>query len=87
MLRQFFEIAPGEPAADAREKIVARIGAVDSSLDAWIPYLWRLLGVCGDGLDDKSGEEVKRGTIEAVCRLTGAADARTPALLVVEDLH
>jgi class 3 adenylate cyclase len=87
MLRQFFEIAPGEPAADAREKIFARIGAVENTLDAWVPYLWRLLGVSGGGLDDKSGEEVKRGTIEAVCRLTGAAAARTPALLVVEDLH
>jgi class 3 adenylate cyclase len=87
MIRQFFEIAPGEPAADAREKIAARIGAAESTLDAWVPYLWRLLGVSGGGLDDKSGEEVKRGTIEAVCRLTGAAAARTPALLVVEDLH
>jgi class 3 adenylate cyclase/tetratricopeptide (TPR) repeat protein len=87
MLRQFFEIATGEPSAVAREKIVARIGAVEGALDAWVPYLWRLLGVSGGGLDDRPAEEVKRGTIEAVCRLAGAAAARAPALLVVEDLH
>lgn len=87
MLRQFFEIAPGEPAAAAREKIIARIGAIEGSLEAYVPYLWRLLGVSGDGLDDRPAEEMKRGTIEAVCRLAGAAAERAPALLVVEDLH
>ncbi|MET0153458.1 MAG: adenylate/guanylate cyclase domain-containing protein [Candidatus Binatia bacterium] len=87
MLRQFFEILPGEPAAAAREKIVARIGAVEGSLEAWTPYLWNLLGVSGDRLDDRPAEEIKQGTIEAVCRLTGAAARRAPAVLVVEDLH
>jgi predicted ATPase/class 3 adenylate cyclase len=87
MLRQFFEIAPGEPAAAARDKIVERIGVDEGSLEAWVPYLWRLLGVSSGGLDDRPAEEVKRGTIEAVCRLAGAAAERAPALLVVEDLH
>jgi class 3 adenylate cyclase/ABC-type lipoprotein export system ATPase subunit len=87
MLRQFFEIAPGEPAAEARAKIVARIGSVERSLDVWFPYLCRLLGVTGGALEDQPAEEVKRGTIEAVCRLTGAVAQTAPALLVVEDLH
>jgi class 3 adenylate cyclase/tetratricopeptide (TPR) repeat protein len=87
MLRQFFEILPGEPAAAAREKIVARIGDVDGSFEAWIPYLWNLLGVASGRLDDRPAEEIKQGTIEAICRLTGAAARRTPAVLVVEDLH
>ena len=56
MLRQFFEILPGEPAAAAREKIVARIGDVDGSFEAWIPYLWNLLGVASGRLDDRPAD-------------------------------
>jgi class 3 adenylate cyclase/tetratricopeptide (TPR) repeat protein/ABC-type lipoprotein export system ATPase subunit len=87
MLRQFFEILPGEAAETAREKIAARIGAVEPSLEAWMPFLWNLLGVSGEALDDRPAEEIKQGTIEAVCRLTAAASRRAPAVLVVEDLH
>ena len=57
MLRQFFEILPGEAAAAAREKIVARIGAVDDSLEAWMPFLWNLLGVS----QRPSGRPTRRG--------------------------
>ncbi len=87
MLRQFFDILPEEAAAAARAKIVDRIGDVEGELESWLPYLWNLLGVAGDRLDDRPAEEVKQGTIEAVCRVTGAAARRAPALLVVEDLH
>jgi tetratricopeptide (TPR) repeat protein len=90
MLRQFFEIDSGEPAETARAKIAARIGDVEASLAEWAPYLWRLLGVAGGEADDEErhpAEETKRGTIEAVCRLAGAAAEREPALLLVEDLH
>jgi class 3 adenylate cyclase len=86
MLRQFFEILPGEAPATALEKIVARIGALEPSLEAWTPFLWNLLGVSSEGLD-RPADEIKQGTIEAVCRLTAAASRRAPAVLVVEDLH
>jgi class 3 adenylate cyclase/tetratricopeptide (TPR) repeat protein len=90
MLRQFFEIEPGEPAESARAKISARVGDVESSLAEWAPYLWRLIGVAGgetEADERHPAEETKRGTIEAVCRLAGAAAEREPALLLVEDLH
>jgi len=41
----------------------------------------------GGPTTDRPAEEIKQGTIEAICRLTATAAKRTPAVLVVEDLH
>ncbi|MFI5397074.1 MAG: adenylate/guanylate cyclase domain-containing protein [Candidatus Binatia bacterium] len=87
MLRQYFDLTPGESSECACGKIAQKISPSAGTAAELYPYLCRLLALPGGHLPDVPPEELKRKTFEAVAQLVVASSARAPAIMLLEDLQ
>ena len=87
MLRQYFEITPGEEPACACDKVARKVKPWDEGLDRLYPLLCRMLSFPVAGLADRPGDELKRDTFEAVAHLVVGVSENTPVIMILEDLH
>jgi class 3 adenylate cyclase/tetratricopeptide (TPR) repeat protein len=89
ILRAYFALEPGDDAARTREKVTAKVLALDPALATSMPALLALLDAAGadaewDALDPP---ERRQRTLAALRRI-GMRESRVqPLLLVLEDLH
>ena len=89
LLRGYFDIAGEDSVHARREKVTAKIGALDADLANGLPYLHALLEI-GDNKDPLAGMDAqlrKSRTLDAVARLLLAEAVNRPLLLMIEDLH
>ena len=84
MMKEFFELAPGEDTDCACEKIADRLRHWDPDLASIYPAMCALLTVPGD---DLSHEGQRQRIIESFQGLVGAVVASSAVVLILEDLH
>jgi predicted ATPase len=89
LLRAYFHVEDRDDPPQIREKVMARVLALDRALEPSLPALLALLDVSVDdsawqALDPK---QRRQRTLEAVKRLWLREARVQPVLLVVEDLH
>jgi class 3 adenylate cyclase/RNA polymerase subunit RPABC4/transcription elongation factor Spt4 len=87
MLRQYFQIAPGESPAAMSEKVAGRVGEWEKRLDDAFPFLCAMLSLPAPGIERLSTDELKRKEFEAMGKLIKAESGRAPVLIIIEDLH
>jgi cytochrome P450 len=89
LLRAYFDVAERDTHADIRDRVVARLAALDPALDAARPALLALLDlpVEGDTWAVYEPQERRRRTVDAVKRLLFRISQGRPLILVFEDLH
>src|SRR6516165_7457261 len=89
LLRGYFDIAGEDSVHARREKVAAKIRALDPDLENGLPYLLALLEIADDK-DRLAGMDAqlrKSRTLDAVARLLLAEAVDRPLLLIIEDLH
>jgi class 3 adenylate cyclase/tetratricopeptide (TPR) repeat protein len=89
LLHSYFEIAGEDSVLARREKVAAKIRALDPDLESGLPYLHALLEIADDK-DRLAGMDAqlrKSRTLDAVARLFLTESVDRPLLLMVEDLH
>jgi class 3 adenylate cyclase/tetratricopeptide (TPR) repeat protein len=89
LLHGYFDIAGEDSVHARREKVAAKIRALDPDLESGLPYLLALLEIADDK-DRLAGMDAqlrKSRTLDAVARLLLAEAVDRPLLLIIEDLH
>lgn len=87
MLRQYFDLTPGESSECACDKIAQKALESDDTAKELYPYLCRLLALPAEHLPDVPLEEVKGKTFEAVAQLVVSASKRASVIMLLEDLQ
>jgi class 3 adenylate cyclase/tetratricopeptide (TPR) repeat protein len=89
LLRNYFDISPGDDERKRREKVTGRVVALDRSLEDTLPYLFSLLGIVegDDPLAQMDGQIRKRRTLEAIKRIALRESLNQPLMVIFEDLH
>ena len=87
MLRQYFDLVPGDAVACACDKVARRMRGLDPDLDKLYPFLCRLLSVPVDGPTSIPEDELKQQTFEAVVALVHGTSQQAPVVMIIEDLH
>jgi class 3 adenylate cyclase/tetratricopeptide (TPR) repeat protein len=88
LLRAYFQIEEGDSGRKRREKIVARLLALDESLMATLPFLLSLLeGPGAEEAASSDGQERAWRTQDALKRLLLRQSQVQPLLLIFENLH
>ncbi len=87
MLRQYFQLAPGEPDEDAHARIARLVHMEPDQIDAEYPLLCRLLSVGTHLGETMPPEDLKRETFRAVGNLVIGTSQYQPVVLILEDLH
>ena len=87
MLRQYFDITPGEDVGCACDKVARRVRGLDPTLDTLYPFLCRLLSVPVEGQLSLPEDELKQQTFEAVATLVNGTSQQNPVVMIIEDLH
>lgn len=87
MLRQYFDLTPGEPANSACEKVARKLRSSDKRLDHIHPHLRRILSLAGEDHGNLPAEERKSETFHAVAHLVIHASQTAPVMMIIEDLH
>jgi tetratricopeptide (TPR) repeat protein len=89
LLHRYFDIAGEDSVQARREKVAAKIRALDPGLESGLPYLLALLEIADDK-DRLAGMDAqlrKSRTLDAVALLLLAETVARPLLLIIEDLH
>src|SRR6476620_8763717 len=89
LLRGYFDFGGEDSVHARREKVAAKIRALDRNLENGLPYLHALLEIADDK-DRLAGMDAqlrKSRTLDAVARLLLAEAFNRPLLLIIEDLH
>lgn len=89
MLRSYLQLAPGDDDDRIREKVTARLSALDASLNDAIPFLLALLGVVDPSAPIKHVDPQirRRRTLDAIQRIVLREARDKPVLMLIEDLH
>ena len=89
LLHNYFETGRNESAASRKQKLAARIEAIDASLLGDLPYLSALLEIEEEKekLAAMDPQLRRTRTLEALKRLVLSESKRRPLILIVEDLH
>lgn len=89
MLRQYFDLRPGESEKVACERVASRIRLPAEKIDADYPLLCRLLSVPTERTAprDLPPEALKRETFRAITNLVMAESRKVPVVMLVEDLQ
>jgi class 3 adenylate cyclase/predicted ATPase len=89
LLRNYFRIARDDDKRSLREKVSARIVALDRNLEDTLPYLFALLSIVDgdDPLAQMDGKIKKERTLEAIKRIIMRESLNQPLLMIFEDLH
>ena len=89
LLHGYFEITGEDSVPARREKVTAKVRALDPDLESGLPYLHALLEIAENN-DRLAGMDAKlrtSRTLDAVTRLLLTESINRPLLLMVEDLH
>ena len=89
ILRRYFELETADPAQRIREKVTARILALDLGLESYVAPVLDVLGVASEAelAPRYDGAERRRRALEAIRRLFIRESRERPLLLVIEDLQ
>jgi class 3 adenylate cyclase len=89
LLRNYFDISPGDDERKRREKVTGRVVALDRGLEDTLPYLFSLLGIVegNDPTAQIDGQLKKRRTHEAIKRIVLRESLNQPLMVIFEDLH
>jgi len=89
LLKDYFGIAAWDDETRRREKIAAKVTALDRSLDDAVPYVFFLFGLleAAAPLHQMDAQIRRQRTFDAVKRLLLRETRNQPLLLVFEDLH
>jgi class 3 adenylate cyclase/tetratricopeptide (TPR) repeat protein/ribosomal protein L40E len=89
LLHNYFGTGRNESAASRKEKLAAKIEAIDANLDGGLPYLCALLEIEEEKekLAAMDPQLRRMRTLEALTRLLLSESRRRPLILIVEDLH
>jgi class 3 adenylate cyclase len=89
LLRNYFDISPGDDERKRREKVTGRVVALDRSLEDTLPFLFSLLGIveADDAIAQIDGQIKKRRTHEAIKRILLRESLDQPLVVIFEDLH
>ena len=89
MLHGYFGIEGGDDSTRRREKVSARLGALDLALDDTMPYVMSFLGIQGkpDPLAQMDALIKRTRTLTALKRILLHASLVQPLVVVFEDLH
>src|SRR5262245_43308185 len=89
LLHGYFGVVGDDSAPRRREKVTAKVRALDPDLESGLPYLHALLEIADDkerlaGMDAKLRTS---RTLDTIARVLLAESINRPLLLMVEDLH
>jgi class 3 adenylate cyclase len=89
LLRNYFVIEATDDPAGRREKIAARLAALDPALDDIAPYLFALLGIqdTPDSLAQLDSTIKRQRTLDALKRIVLRESVNQPLVVIFEDLH
>ena len=89
LLRNYFGIEAADDPAGRRERIAARLAALDPALDDISPYLFALLGIqhIPDPLAALDPAVKRRRTLDALKRIVLRESVNQPLMVVFEDLQ
>jgi class 3 adenylate cyclase/tetratricopeptide (TPR) repeat protein len=89
LLRGYFGIKDLDDAASRREKVRARILALDPAIGDALPHLWGLLGIqeTPDPLAQMDPQIRRHRTLDAIKRLVLRESLNQPTVVIFEDLH
>lgn len=89
MLKRYCELTEHDPPEAYRDRLHARLTAVDPSLTAYVPVLLELFGVQTHNpqVATLPGEAKLQKVLEGIKKLLALQSRRQPVALVVEDLH
>ncbi|MGR9108044.1 MAG: AAA family ATPase [Gammaproteobacteria bacterium] len=89
MLKQYFQLTPGENEAACKQKIIRKIVLLDRGLEETLPYLFGLLGIgTPNAAFQQMDPKIRRlRKIEALKRVFLRESLNRPILLVFEDLQ
>jgi class 3 adenylate cyclase/tetratricopeptide (TPR) repeat protein len=87
MLRDYFELRPGECENAAAAKVERRLGKGHREIEAAFPLLCRVLSVPAELPADLPLDALKQETFEAIHKLVANESQRAPVIMIVEDLH
>jgi class 3 adenylate cyclase/tetratricopeptide (TPR) repeat protein len=89
LLHNYFGIEATDDFAARRRKIIARLAALDPTLDDISPYLFALLGIqdTPDPLAQLDPSIKRRRTLEALKRIVLRESVNQPLVVILEDLH
>jgi class 3 adenylate cyclase/tetratricopeptide (TPR) repeat protein len=89
ILGRYFELETADSAQHIREKVIARVLALDRGLEVYVAPILDVLGVAGEAQSSArlDGPERRRRALEAIRRLLIRESRERPLLLVIEDLQ
>jgi class 3 adenylate cyclase len=89
LLKDYFEIGPGDDERKRCERVNGKIVTLDRSLEDTLPYLFTLLNLNSgdDPLAQMDAQIKRRRTHEAVKRILLRESLDRPLMLIFEDLH
>jgi len=89
LFRRFFEVEAADDSSAVRQKITARVAAMDRRLLGSLPMVFDFLGVAGDrpGQSRMDPEVLQRRLFDALRRMIVIEARKAPLVIVIEDLH
>jgi predicted ATPase/class 3 adenylate cyclase len=89
LLRSYFGIGDADEKPARREKVEAKLAALDSVLNDTLPYLCTLMGLAEDAnpLVQMNPQLRRRRTSDALKRIVIRESLKQPLVLIFEDLH
>ncbi len=89
LLKEYFQIRPGDDERKRREKIGGKALMLDRTLEDTLPYLFSLLGVSEQAspLLQMDAQVRRQRTLDAVKRLLVRESMNQPLIVIFEDLH
>ena len=89
LLKNYFQIEPGDDERARRAKVMGQVLALDKSLEDTLPFLLALLGIedPGSSLQRMDAQIRRKRTFDALKKLFLRESLNQPLLLIFEDLH
>jgi len=87
MLRQYFDLEPGDSPESAHAKVERRLGKGAAEVEEAFPLLCRVLSVPAELPADLPLDALKQEAFKAIQKLVTAETRRAPVVMIVEDLH
>jgi len=87
MLRQYFELEPGDTPEVVHGKVERRLGKGVAEVEEAFPLLCQVLAVPAELPAELPLDALKQETFEAIHKLVVAESKRAPVVMIVEDLH
>ena len=89
LLKEYFQIQPGDDERARKEKVAGKVLILDRSIEEILPYLFALLSIEDEqgSLQQMDPQIRRQRTFEALKKLFLRESLNCPLVLVVEDLH